>query len=97
MNEISMLEVVCINVETINWELNMSWELSLSHIGGMRNYCLAYKCEDSAPEEFPAFSKLRALVSGIVSGARLIPAVLPASAVVPWETDGFTWVARNLF
>ncbi|KAD2086990.1 hypothetical protein E3N88_41852 [Mikania micrantha] len=34
---------------------------------------------------------------GNISGFRLTPAVHTASAVVPWETVGFTWVARNLF
>ncbi|KAD5508077.1 hypothetical protein E3N88_15780 [Mikania micrantha] len=32
-----------------------------------------------------------------ISSFRLTPAVHTASAVVPWETVGFTWVARNLF
>ena len=48
-------------------------------------------------DEFPSVADLLALVSGSISGARVIPAVQPAYAVVPWETDGFTWVARNLF
>jgi len=47
---------------------------------------------DNPTDRFLDFSHLHSLVLGIVSGAWLIPAVHTASAVVPWETDRFTWV-----